>query len=356
MSASASSGVLPPAVVVAASGSTEWADADDILSAAAAQRVAGGMSAATRRAYTRHWGSFQRWCDQHGRRALPATAATLAEYVTHLTTTTTRYGGPPAPSTIEQTLGCIQSAHRVAGHVCPVSLAKLALRDYRRERAAAGHRTREAPPVDLPTLRRLVEHTPGDTPNGIRDRFALVLGFAMMGRRSEAAALDIADLRFQPEGLHVLIRMSKTDQDAVGDTIALPYGSNPATCPVRLARAWLAVLHERNVTAGPLLRAIDQYRTLGGTPHFAGRSPASGRISGDGLNQIVRGAAERAGYKHPERYTFHSLRAGGATASAKAGKPAAFIKKHGRWKSDVYTKYVRPADQWRDNPMSGIGL
>jgi hypothetical protein len=55
----------------------------------------------------------------------------------------------------------------------------------------------------------------------------------MMGRRSEATALNIADLRFQPEGLHVVIRMSKTDQDAAAETIALPQGSHPDTCPVR---------------------------------------------------------------------------------------------------------------------------
>jgi site-specific recombinase XerD len=346
--------VLPPAVVVAATRVTEWGDADELLSAAAAQRVAGGMAASTRRAYTRHWGAFQTWCDQHGRRALPATAATLAEYVTHLTSTTTRYGRPPAPATIDQVLGCIQSAHRVAGHPCPVTAAKLALRDYRRERAAAGHRTRQAPPIELPTLRALVAHTPVDTLTGIRDRFTLVVGFAMMGRSSEAAGLDIGDVAFCPEGVELLIRMSKTDQDAVGETVALPYGSNPLTCPVRLTHAWITALEHNGVTSGPLLRAIDQYGTPAGIPGFAGRS--SGRMSGEGLNQIIRDAARRAGLDHPGSYTFHSLRSGGATSAAKAGKPGAFIKEQGRWKSEVYNLYVRRANRFSDNAMSGIGL
>ena len=348
---------LPSAVVVAASGATAWADPGEMLSAAAAQRVAGGLAASTRRAYTRHWGGFQTWCEQTGRRALPATAATLAEYVSHLATTVTRYGRPPAPSTIELALGCIQSAHRVAGHVCPVALAKLALRDYRRERARSGYRPAEAPPIDLPMLRGMVACTPAETLTGTRDRFTLVLGLAMMGRRSEAAALDIADLHFQPEGLEVHIRESKTDQDAVGETVALPYGSNPNTCPVRLARAWLAALAEHQTTTGPLLRSIDQYGRLAGTPGFAGRAPASGRISGEGLNRIVRDAAQRAGLDHPGGYTFHSLRAGGATAAAKAGKPATFIQQHGRWKSLVFLRYVRKGTQFGDdNAMTGIGL
>jgi integrase len=348
---------LPSAAVVAASGVTAWADPETMLSAAAAQRVAGGLAASTRRAYTRHWGGFHAWCEQAGRRALPATAATLAEYVSHLAITTTRYGRPPAPSTIELALGCIQSAHRVAGHTCPVALAKLALRDYRRERARGGYRPAEAPPVDLPTLRAMVACAPAESLTGIRDRFTLVLGLAMMGRRGEAAALDIADLRFRPEGLEVHIRASKTDQDAVGETVALPYGSHPGTCPVRLARAWLATLAEREITTGPLLRSIDQYGRLAGTPGFAGRAPASGRISGEGLNRIVRDAARRAGLDDPGSYTFHSLRAGGATAAAKAGKPATFIQRHGRWKSVVFLRYIRKGTQFGDdNAMTGIGL
>src|SRR5256885_12400599 len=73
------------------------ADPDHQLSEEAAALVARGLAGNTRAAYERHWAPFERWCHLRGRTALPATAETLAEYVHHLTGTTTQYGGPPSP-------------------------------------------------------------------------------------------------------------------------------------------------------------------------------------------------------------------------------------------------------------------
>ena len=42
-------------------------------------------------------------------------------------------------------------------------------------------------------------------------------------------------------GLRLILRKSKTDQEAEGTVRGLPYGSHPATCPVRAWRRWLAV-------------------------------------------------------------------------------------------------------------------
>jgi hypothetical protein len=43
-----------------------------------------------------------------------------------------------------------------------------------------------------------------------------LLGFAGAFRRSELVALDVVDLTFTSEGLTVLIRRSKTDQEGAG--------------------------------------------------------------------------------------------------------------------------------------------
>lgn len=347
----AARGSLPDAVPPAGAGR------DLTLSAAAAARVAGGLAANTRRAYSADWTAFENWCADHGRTALPASAATLAEYVTHLAAAPTRHGTPPAPATIDRVLGCVQSRHRLAGLICDARVARMALRDYRRERAAAGARVRKAPPIDVPTLRRLVDATDPGTLVGRRDRLILVLGFAMMGRRSEVAALDIGDLMMTADGLQVTVRLSKTDRDALGATVAIPYGSHRDTCPVRLTQSWLAVLAEHGVTAGPLLRAIDRHGRFAGSEGYAGRARGP-RMSGDGLNRIVRRAAERAGLPAAQTYTFHGLRAGGATSAARAGAPVSAIQAHGRWAegSPVVHGYIRAGDQWRDNPMRGVGL
>jgi hypothetical protein len=73
-------------------------DPDRHLSDDAAALVARGLAGETPAAYERHWGPFERWCRLRGRTALAASAETLAEYVHHLTKTTTQYGGAPSPS------------------------------------------------------------------------------------------------------------------------------------------------------------------------------------------------------------------------------------------------------------------
>ena len=59
----------------------------------------------------------------------------------------------------------------------------------------------------------MIEQCDPATVRGLRDRVALVLGLALMGRRSELVALELDDVTETPDGLEVLIRASKTDQD-----------------------------------------------------------------------------------------------------------------------------------------------
>ncbi|OPG07930.1 hypothetical protein B1L11_29295 [Microbispora sp. GKU 823] len=72
----------------------------------------------------------------------------------------------------------------------------------------------------------------------------------------------------------------------------------------------------------------------------------------------VKAAAEAAGLDNPGSYSAHSLRAGGTSAAAAAGRSMLAIARHGRWveTSPVVHGYVRAADMWRDNPMRGLGM
>ncbi|MER6514405.1 hypothetical protein ABT158_46855 [Nonomuraea sp. NPDC001636] len=66
-----------------------------------------------------------------------------------------------------------------------------------------------------------------------------MLGFALMGR-SEVTDIDIDDLTFTADGLELYVPFSKTDQDAQGEIVPVPYGQHPQTWPVRVTPAWLA--------------------------------------------------------------------------------------------------------------------
>lgn len=325
----------------------EIAVSDSELTPSAAVRVADGWSASTRTGYARDWSGFSSWCTSTGRTELPATAETLASYVDHLATEGS------APATIDRALGAIASRHHADGHTLTTKAARMALRSYSRQWAAEGGRRRQAPALTVQELRSMLEATETEGIRGLRDRALLLLGYTMMARRGELAALDITDVRTVPDGLEVFVATSKTDQDAHGVTVAVPYGTHLLTCPVRTVTAYLHALAENGLTTGPLLRSVTRHGHLAGTPGAAGRG--TGRMSGAGINLVVKNLAEQAGI---EGITAHSLRAGPATAAAAAGAPRAWIARQGRWseKSTAVDSYIRPADAWRDNPMRRVGL
>ncbi|WP_327092500.1 tyrosine-type recombinase/integrase [Nonomuraea sp. NBC_01738] len=326
---------------------------DDLLENRTARLVEEGLAANTRLAYARDFAVYATWCEATGRPLLPATAATLANYVAHLAAQ--QY----APSTIDRALACILAAHDHAQLSKPATTAaRLALRAYRRDRAQQGHRPRKSPPITVDRLRAMIDALPADTPTGRRDRAILVLGFAIMARRSELTDVDLDDLTFTTEGLELYVPFSKTDQDASGETVAIPYGQHPRTCPVRVTHAWLTDLTDAAITTGPLFRPIDRHGRIAHHTHPAAGRGRRERLTPQTINLIVKRAAAAAALEHADTYTAHGLRAGGATSAAKAGAPMSAITRHGRWAdgSPVVAGYIRQADKWTDNPLHGIGL
>src|SRR5690349_24485037 len=101
----------------------------------------------------------------------------------------------------------------------------------------------------------MVDTLPAST-LGVRDRALLLLGFAGAFRRSELVGLDIGDVRQTADGLVVTIRRSKTDQEGAGREVGIPYGSTPATCPVRAVRGWLDV---RAIAGAALFCPMDRH-------------------------------------------------------------------------------------------------
>jgi hypothetical protein len=56
----------------------------------------------------------------------------------------------------------------------------------------------------------------------------VLVGFAGAFRRSELAAIDYASLTFTQDGLVIDLRRSKTDQEAAGRKVGIPFGKEEA--------------------------------------------------------------------------------------------------------------------------------
>jgi integrase len=70
-------------------------------------------------------------------------------------------------------------------------------------------------------------------------RALVLLGFAAALRRSELVALAVEDLVFEPEGVTLRLRRSKTNQVGAEEVVPVLYGSDPMICPVRTLRLGL---------------------------------------------------------------------------------------------------------------------
>jgi integrase len=301
--------------------------------AAARSYAERSLSESTRRGYARDLAAFRGWCGRRAVTALPAEPQTLAAYLADLALT-------DRPATIGKKLAAIAVAHRDAGLESPTEhgMVKRTLAGIRREKGTA--QTQKAALL-VEDLRRIVAPL-GASLLDRRDRALLLLGFAAALRRSELVALRVDDVRFEDEGLVLTLRRSKTNQEGRLETIAVAYGSELGTCPVRALRAWLAAA---KIVAGPLF--------VGLTPQGGLRETALGDRM---VAHVVKRRCRAVGIE-PEGVAGHSLRRGFATAAARAKKPDRMIQRHGRWKSTaMLDRYIEDGTRWDDNASVGIGL
>ncbi len=317
-------------------------------------------------AYRSRWRSFEQWCGRSARVAIPATPQTVAAYLTHLASERRLKA-----TSVDAHLTAIRWVHRGAGAVVPDGLTarKVVVAAQRREAMRDGrYGPRRAVPVMAADLAAIAAARDPLTAAGLRDRAIVLLGFALLARRSELAALNISDVEAVPgKGLAVTIRSSKTDHAARGVVRRIHYASDETVCPVRAVLAWTAYLAGHGATAGALFIRVDRWGNVG--KEAGGRyASRDGRLRPQAIGAIVAAACESAGLGAPgpgpeiptgeqRRYSGHSLRRGGATSMLKAGAQPLNVSRHGRWMdgSRSFAGYVEEATGFgEDNPTHGL--
>lgn len=292
-------------------------------------------AAETRRGYRTDWKHFSEWCRHHARQALPASPETVALYLTACAQTA-------KASTLQRRLTSISQAHAAAAFSespTKTALVRSVFQGIRREHGVA--RQVKTPALSQDVI-RMVHALPADTLAGMRDRALILVGFAGAFRRSELAALTVADVAFHDRGMTLTIRWSKTDQEGAGQPVGIPFGAVEDTCPVRALQTWMETA---GISEGPLLRSVDRHGNV------AGRGICARTVA-----DVVKRTVAKIG-KDPGMFAGHSLRAGLATSAAMHGKSMASIMKQTRHRSEAMVRvYIRDGSLFRDNAADGIGL
>ena len=289
-------------------------------------------SAQTLRCYATDWKDFTGWCTANALQSLPATPEVVALYISAL-------ADKHRASTIQRRLSAISQAHQLRGYDSPTKseIVRSVIKGIRRTLGVAPV---EKSPLIAADIREMVAALP-ETLSGKRDRALLLLGFAGAFRRSELVALNVEDLEFTNDGLVVILRRSKTDQEGVGRKIGIPQLSASDACPVSAVRAWLAATA---VTVGPLFRSV----ALGGV---LGTSRLSDRAVATTVKKWLPSGRDVS------KFSGHSLRAGFVTSAANGGASVkAIMRQTGHRSLETLMRYMRDASLFRGNALGATGL
>ena len=171
----------------------------------------------TRRAYRVDVGEFCRWLDARGTDLDDVDVRTLVDYVSHLGSA--RHGGRLAPATISRKLAAVRAFLRHSLGAARVPDARLAPR--------RGRRLPDAP--RRAEVEKELAALDGEGPLALRNRSLVELVYSAGLRSAEAVGLDLADVDFEQE--HVHVRNGKGGKDRI-----VPLGEEAAYWVARYLR------------------------------------------------------------------------------------------------------------------------
>ena len=301
--------------------------------AAARQYALKSRSKSTWRAYRSDWQQFEAWCHSVTLQVLPATPETVSMFIA------SQANDGLNPSTLTRRLSAIRLVHLGAGHPSPHNTLHVTEVMHGIRRSWARPPERKAPATDQ-EIKRMVDTVDRETAKGLRDRALLLIGFAGAFRRSELVALNTWNLEYHKEGVKVTIDISKTDQEAQGQTIAIVRQSDSPYCPVQALEDWLAVSGNER---GALFRRMRRGDNIG-----------VARLSAQSVAIVIKFYAKKVGLDS-DRYSGHSLRRGFLTSAARNRANIFKMADQSRHKSlDTLRQYVQQEEMFENNAGDGL--
>ena len=166
------------------------------------------LAEGTRRAYRVDVDEFCRWLDERGTRLEDVDVRTLVDYVSQLGAA--RRGGRLAPATISRKLAAVRAFLRHSLGAARVPDARLAPR--------RGRRLPDAPRRG--DVEKELAALEGEGPLALRNRALVELVYSAGLRSAEAVGLDLADVDFEQEHVHVRGKGGKERAVPLGEEAA----------------------------------------------------------------------------------------------------------------------------------------
>ncbi len=266
---------------------------------------------------------------------LPATEASVAQY---LTKNATRLN----PRTLALYVTAISHWHRYQQMEDPIkspNIRKL-LKGIQRKH---GKPKKKAKALTADHIHRMVHVlNQQDNLHAIRNSAIIQLAYFGALRRSELTNLHVNHLRFESDGILLLIVKSKTDQTGEGIIKAVPYGNvSSPVCAVNAVKKWI---ERSELTEGALFRGINAWGKLSDTS-----------LHPDTISVILKALAKQCDFDFIENLSSHSFRRGFATSAARSGADFSAIKRQGGWKNDnTVREYIEEGRLFHDNAASQL--
>lgn len=296
--------------------------------------------------YRINWQMFVGFCAMIGRAPLPASVETVLLFLAH-------HGRDRKTNTLRKARAAIRHHHVEAGLPDPSGDGAIK-RFFLGHARIVGTAPAQKMPLLVDDVRRLCANLDEEGgPAAIRDKAALLLGFAGALRAGELTASHIENLRITHKGLTLIIPESKTDQKKQGQYVAVVRTANPETDPVVAVEEWLAILEKIGITRGLL---FPQVKPCGDPAHCGGCILATEKLSTDAYRAMLKRRCAGIGID-PYLIGGHSLRAGHATQAAENGADLMEIAQQGRWKNlKTVQVYIRSGRRFTFNSSAKLGL
>ena len=282
------------------------------------ERIDGAYAPASIRAYKADFNELIHFCDEEEEDALPTHPQTIANFIVKMSNC------KRSSASIRRAVAGIATIHKLNRHPDPTKDPDVVL-EMRRMHRKLGRSCSQAGSINADTLDKLLLAT-DDSIRGIRDRALLLVAYDTLCRRSELVSLQVKDVKVNIkngiETSSILLRKSKTDQDATGKWLHLSQRAHLALAE------WIKKLPDgQEMLYCGLNRALD----------------ISPQIGVGQINRIYKKIARKAGLDESaiEGISGHSMRVGAAQDLLNSGASMPVIMQRGRWsKTDTVMRYV----------------